>query len=427
MSTTTPTLGLTLYDSSTDQVVTFATFRAVWGGTATTSNFYKIDTWAGTVNSSISTLQNQRGAITVSASYISANYYEASVASITSYTTGMNILLKLDTDSAGTVTLNISSLGTKSVTKVNSSGTVVNISAGELQAGRYYLFTYDGTQWVWVDANSSDQIYVVSGVSGNFVRVASTGMMEDSGQNSTSFIKPFVISSASVTTSNVTGVEGTLHILDVSGMTANRDFNLPTPSMAGVRCAVRLSVGDATYALILKINSVEWSRIFITGETVFFVSTGTGAGDWIVEQDGRIPCTARIKNTNTQNISHNTLTTMVLDETEFDNASLGNTSTYRITSRRTGKYIFSAFLKLDNVAVMTRFATGIYKNGTIYVTQDEKPASAASYPASSPATLDIFTEGDYVELTCLQNGGSTEPTYVTGFSTHLEVIEILSI
>lgn len=187
MSTTTPTLGLTLYDSTTDQVVTFATFRAVWGGTASTSNFYKIDTWAGTVNSSISTLQNQRGAITVSASYISTNYYEATVSSITTYTTGMNILLKLDTDSAGTVTLNISSLGIKSVTKVNSSGATVNIASGELQAGRYYLFTYDGTQWVWASANSSDQVYVVSGTSGNFINVASDGSLQDSGYNNSTY------------------------------------------------------------------------------------------------------------------------------------------------------------------------------------------------------------------------------------------------
>lgn len=187
MSATTPTLGLVLYDSSTDQVVTFATFRAVWGGTATTSNFYKIDTWAGTINSSISTLQSQRGAIVVSASYISANYYEATVSSITSYTTGMAILLKLDTDSSGTVTLNISSLGTKSVTKINSSGTVVNIASGELQSGRYYLFTYDGTQWIWANATSSDQIYVVSGTSGNFLRVASDGSIQDSGQDASDF------------------------------------------------------------------------------------------------------------------------------------------------------------------------------------------------------------------------------------------------
>lgn len=184
MSTTTPVLGLVLYDSTTDQVVTFTTFRAVWGGTATTSNFYKIDTAIGTLQTSVTTLQNQRGAIPVAANYISSNYYEATVSTITAYTTGMTILLKLDTDSDGTVTLNISSLGTKSVTKVNSSGSVVNISAGELQAGRYYMFTYDGTQWVWVDANSADQVYH-SGTYGNVVRISASSDISDSTPPST--------------------------------------------------------------------------------------------------------------------------------------------------------------------------------------------------------------------------------------------------
>ncbi len=198
MSTTTPNLTLTLYDSTTDQVVTFATFRAVWGGTATTSNFYRIDTWAGTVNSSITTLQNQRGAIPVPASYISANYYEATVVSITSYITGMTILLKLDTDSAGTVTLNINALGTKSVTKVNSSGSIVNITGAELQSNRYYMFTYDGTQWVWVNADSADQVYH-GGTSGNVVLVASDGSISDSVTQS-NLIKNTVNSSAAKTT-----------------------------------------------------------------------------------------------------------------------------------------------------------------------------------------------------------------------------------
>lgn len=184
MTVVTPTLSLTLYDSSGDQAVTFATFRAVWGGTATTSNFYRIDTWAGTVNSSISTLQNQRGAIPVSATYVSANYYEATVASISSYVTNMTVLIVLDTDSNGTVTLNINALGTKSLMKVDSTGAFVNISGAELQSGRYYLFIYDGTRFVWANATSADQIYH-GGTSGNVVTVASNGSISDSTAPST--------------------------------------------------------------------------------------------------------------------------------------------------------------------------------------------------------------------------------------------------
>lgn len=179
MSTTTPNLTLTLYDSTTDQVVTFATFRAVWGGTATTSNFYRIDTWAGTVNSAITTLQNQRGATLVSSSYVSSNYYEATVASITSYITGMSIILSVDTTSNGTVTLNINGLGTKSVMKVDSTGTPINLTGSDLVDGRQYLFMYDGTRWLWVSANSADQIQIV-GTSGNVVTVGSTNNLDGS-------------------------------------------------------------------------------------------------------------------------------------------------------------------------------------------------------------------------------------------------------
>jgi hypothetical protein len=253
MSTTTPNLTLTLYDSTTDQVVTFATFRAVWGGTATTSNFYRIDTWAGTVNSSISTLQNQRGAITVSAAYISANYYEATVSSISAYTTNMNILLKLDTDSNGTVTLNINSLGTKSVTKVNSSGTIVNITGAELQSGRYYLFTYDGTQWVWVNATSADQIYH-GGTSGNVVLVASDGAISDSSTPAT------VVGGAIYNATAKT----TLADADTVGITDSAASNvLKKITWANFKTAIGTALGAIINALTAKTTPVGADTIVI--------------------------------------------------------------------------------------------------------------------------------------------------------------------
>ncbi len=256
MSTTTPNLTLTLYDSTTDQVVTFATFRAVWGGTATTSNFYRIDTWAGTVNSSITTLQNQRGAITVPASYVSANYYEATVASITSYITGMTILLKLDTDSAGTVTLNINALGTKSVTKVNSSGLVVNIAGGELQSNRYYMFTYDGTQWVWVNANSADQVYH-GGTSGNVVLVASDGSISDSSTPAT------VVGSAVYNATAKT----TLANADTIGITDSAASNvLKKITWSNFQTAIGTALGTIINALTGKTTPVDADE-FVAGDS----------------------------------------------------------------------------------------------------------------------------------------------------------------
>ncbi len=171
MSTTTPNLGLTLYNSTTDQVVTFATFRAVWGGPATSSNFYLIDTAWGDLDDRITSLESTRGAIPVLGEYVSANYFEATgISDITSYYTGLTIILSLDTTSNGTVTLNINSLGTKSVMKNSSTGTAINLTGSDLTEGRQYLFVYDGAEWLWVSANSADQINIV-GTSQNLVTV----------------------------------------------------------------------------------------------------------------------------------------------------------------------------------------------------------------------------------------------------------------
>lgn len=170
MTTSTPNLGLILYNSTTDQAEYFSNFRATIAGTSLSSNFYKIDTAYGSMQTEIDDIQI--GAYLTLASYISANYYEATVTGISSYTTGMKIILSLDTVSAGTVTLNINSLGIKSVMKINSSGTPVNITGAELMVDKYYFFVYDGTRWIWVDANSADQIYI-AGTSGNVVTVNS--------------------------------------------------------------------------------------------------------------------------------------------------------------------------------------------------------------------------------------------------------------
>jgi len=168
MSTSTPYLGLILYNAdpppSGDQAVTFSTFRAVWGGTATTSNFYKIDTAMSAFNTRITSLESNSGAVTVNALYVSPNYYEATgISAITAYNTGATIILSLDTTSDGSVTLNINSLGIKSVMKVDTTGTAVNLTGSDLIDGRKYMFVYDGTRWLWVGQTPEDDGWVSDG------------------------------------------------------------------------------------------------------------------------------------------------------------------------------------------------------------------------------------------------------------------------
>ena len=172
MTTSTPILGLTLYDSTTDQAVLFADFRAGIAGTPSTSNFYKIDTAIGTIQTNITSLQATRGAVPVNSTYSAPNTYIATAASISAYTVGLAIMLSVDTTTSGTTTLNINSLGAKSLMKVNSSGTAINLTGSDLGKGGYYLFMYDGTRFLWVSANSADQIHIV-GTVGNLVTINS--------------------------------------------------------------------------------------------------------------------------------------------------------------------------------------------------------------------------------------------------------------
>lgn len=236
------------------------------------------------------------------------------------------------------------------------------------------------------------------------------------------------VTDASVTTANVTGVEGTLHNLDVSGMTANRDFNLPTPSAASQRIGVRLDVGDAAYTLIVKINSTEWSRLAITGEIVTFVSTGTGAGDWAVEIDGRIAFATRITNTAAQSIPNNTATTVTLDEedTDFSVGDCADTVTSSIDCRRSGKYRICGFARYDNIsAAATRVYLRLIESaGGTAIAACEKGALINTYPTMEIARELYLTAGVSYSLQIYQNSGSSQNTYAST-PVSLEIVESL--
>ena len=193
MTTNTPYANLTLFDSTTDQASTFLNYRLVQSG-PTDSNMTKIDTILSTQASQIATLFNTKGAIHVPLTMDSAYYYTATgITEITAYQINMKIIVKLDTTNAGSLSININSLGTKSMLKVDSTGALVNIAASNLVKNREYVFIYDGTQFIWVAASSGDQISM-AGTTGNFVGVSSTGSLVDSGSKATDFALTGVVS-----------------------------------------------------------------------------------------------------------------------------------------------------------------------------------------------------------------------------------------
>ena len=159
------------------------------------------------------------------------------------------------------------------------------------------------------------------------------------------------VKTSSPTTGNVSPNAGEFHWLDVSGMTANRAFILPVAAsiQTGERIGVGLSVGDAGFEFELKsgaagdlINGVDhsstpWSQIFITGEVVIFRCIDGATGDWVVEHDGRIPCSARMDDEGGTAFT-TTATTPDFDTTQYDIGGLIDLANDKFVLRRAGKY-----------------------------------------------------------------------------------------
>jgi hypothetical protein len=467
MTANTPTLSLTLYDSSTDQSVLFESFRATLCGTSTSSNLYKIDTACGVYAAGIAALQTTRGAIYVSPLYSSPNtYVAAGVSGITSISTGLQIILSVDTTTDGTVTLNINSLGAKSLMKANSSGTLINLLGKDLVKGRYYLFRFDGTRWVWVCANTADQINV-DGTSGNFLRVSSTNSIEDSTSKPADFAVaakgvtngdthnhvggdgaaipegglsitdvttgdattsahgfmpkiPAVIAISDAATLDSTALSDSLasikwHLCSDKGSPADYTLVLPTAaSVAGKYLAFRMSTALTKFVTLdgssTQTIDGELTRIMWAGESCVLVSDGS---NWFKVFGKSIPMYARVRATSTQDIATATSTEVELGTSVYDNTgAMVSTAGNSIFTKRPGLYDITGYIRFpafSNAAtnvqgVLLVDATGI---GNI----DLQSLANTNAITLNPNTLAYpLIAGQEVTMNVYQNSGDTATT-----------------
>ncbi len=212
-----------------------------------------------------------------------------------------------------------------------------------------------------------------------------------------------------VTTGNVSAAEGNHYDCTIAGLTADRDFNLPTPSAAGKKVALRVLDGDDTYELIIKANSVEITRLFVAGEYMEFMSYGTGAGDWKASQDGRIPCLGEMDrittNSNTTNAA-NTPETIDWNNAPIDQGNITDVTNNRFIIRRTGKYRGTfQYRPVANVTDQKYIELMLYKNidGTTFNGTTEFGFAVNRVAATGAATLAIIpnkpkaaTAGDFI-------------------------------
>jgi hypothetical protein len=267
-----------------------------------------------------------------------------------------------------------------------------------------------------------------AGTSGQLLSSTSTGVQWLTPTYQTTLTK----SVASVTTSNVTGAINTLHYLDISGLTANRYLNLPTPTAIGQRCVVYISTGSASYSLIPynATGNVELARLLINGEYMSFIATDTSVSGWVAEIDGRKPCVARLTYTGTgQSITSGSSTLATLNTSAFDNASICDTTNSRLKIRRTGRYMLTAGLRFTTTsAAMPRYILSIRQTDTagIFTTMEISPNASSLLPGIALATVAEVSEGKTIDLLAFQNSGSSQTTVSTQSYQHLALAEILT-
>ena len=243
----------------------------------------------------------------------------------------------------------------------------------------------------------------------------------------------------SPTTANQTAAVNTRYFATIAGLTANRDFILPTPAVGN---QVELSIvdGDDLYGLIIKgasgvtINggtaAAEWSRVFIKGEVVRFVANTTS--NWQVVTDGRIPQKCELEKTTgttAQSISNNISAgeKVTLSTSVSDNASIGNASTYVITPRRTGSYLVTSSGRLNTSGNTGVWQTYIIDNAsTPNVLALDNRYTVGGVPASNISAVVTLTAGTPYQLQAYQNTGASRDIFMSnGNRVFMSFTEVL--
>lgn len=221
------------------------------------------------------------------------------------------------------------------------------------------------------------------------------------------------------TTGNVTAEVGYRYSVDLSGLTADRNFTLPSGDVGD---CIELYVTDAAptaYELIIigdtgvTVNggtaATEWSRLLQKGERLKLILDTTT--NWIVVADGRKPTSAQVYGSfnHTSNGSY-----LVFDfsglSTDHDTGSLIDTANDRFTVRRSGTYTigYSCYCSLS--ATKSLFSRVLINSATLDTskTAGDKAGSAAATLSTFASITEALSAGDHVQEDLYQNDSSSE-------------------
>lgn len=237
---------------------------------------------------------------------------------------------------------------------------------------------------------------------------------------------------------NTTMAVGALYVVDGATLTADRTYTLPATAAVGDRVGVMMSAGSASWEVLLTaasgdtLNGVaggtEWSRLFITGETVVMRCVVANT-TWVVEQDGRIRSRAGMEETSATTMNHATFTLIGLDSELYDVGDIANPGTGAFTIRRAGTYELSALVNASAVT-SARVIARVYKNGSadVELARAATPTVAGTGVGSGSGAR-AYAAGDSIELygfwSVSGGSGSTTTDVSAGARPYLNLLEVL--
>lgn len=153
--------------------------------------------------------------------------------------------------------------------------------------------------------------------------------------------------------SDITGVVGTVHVVDMTSFSATRSYKPPASAAVGDRCGVMILAGNTTNLLTIDTPSGDdidgidrsttpYTVLFQAGEMVILECVNAAAPDWICTTKKLIPTGCKIvaSGTGSIEITHNYWTQVShFDAEEYDNGDLGDVANDQIVPKRSGEYI----------------------------------------------------------------------------------------
>ena len=339
------------------------------------------------------------------------------------------------TTGTGTITLGSASSGFQSFADAYGANATVDVLITDgtaWEVARNCTYTHSGTtltRGTLEDSSTGSALNLSGSATVSVVATADSGRRWDSAG--------LKWVAASVTTANVTGVVGQMSALDVSGLTAARNFVLPAVAAVDDRVGVYITascttagreliiIGDTGDTINGGSAATEWSRLFIANECVILrcVTANTA---WVVENDGRIPVEVSMSKSTGTSVNHTEVKLILLDTIDYESvAGIANTGSSQLDIRRTSRYYGFCRVGADSVAItghQTRIS-GTAGSGGYAAFGFDLPANGS---CPHPTFVFAASAGNYLELECYQSSGAARSYWYGVNNMSLRIVEKLT-